>query len=137
MYFNESKVVVRYAETDKMGVVYHSNYLIYFEIARTEFINQCGVSYREMEELGIMIPVLESNCKYKHGAQYDDELTIKAWIEELSGVKAKFNYLIIREKDQKEIASGNTLHTFVDNNFKIINMKKKYPEIMSKLEQLL
>ncbi|MBC8059778.1 MAG: acyl-CoA thioesterase [Clostridiaceae bacterium] len=137
MNFNETKVVVRYAETDKMGVVYHSNYLIYFEIARTEFINQCGMSYRDMEDIGIMIPVLESNCKYMNGAKYNDELTIKAWIEELSAVRAKFNYSIIREKDQKEIARGNTLHTFVDNNFKIINLKKKYPEVMSKLEQLL
>ena len=137
MYINEAKVKVRYAETDKMGVVYHSNYLIYFEIGRTEFINKCGMSYSEMEEMGIMIPLLESNCRYIQGAKYADELIVRTWIEELSAAKVKFNYSIVRESDGKEITKGNTLHVFVDNNFKIINLKKKFPKIMIDLEGLL
>lgn len=137
MYVNEAKVKVRYAETDKMGVVYHSNYLIYFEIGRTEFINKCGISYLEMEQMGIMIPLLESNCKYMQGAKYADELTVRTWIEELGAAKVRFNYSIVRESDEKEITKGSTLHVFVDNNFKIINLKKKFPEIMIKLEGLL
>ena len=136
MYINEAKIKVRYAETDKMGIVYHSNYLIYFEIGRTEFINECGISYLEMEQMGIMIPLLESNCKYVQGAKYADELTVKTWIEELSAAKVRFSYSIIRESDGKEITRGNTLHVFVDNGFKIINLKKKFPEIMSMLEGL-
>ena len=136
MYINEAKIKVRYAETDKMGIVYHSNYLIYFEIGRTEFINECGISYIEMEKMGIMIPLLESNCKYVQGAKYADELTVKTWIEELSAAKVRFSYSIIRESDGKEITRGNTLHVFVDNGFKIINLKKKFPEIMSMLEGL-
>jgi len=136
MYINEAKIKVRYAETDKMGIVYHSNYLIYFEIGRTEFINECGISYIEMEQMGIMIPLLESNCKYVQGAKYADELTVKTWIEELSAAKVRFSYSIIRESDGKEITRGNTLHVFVDNGFKIINLKKKFPEIMSMLEGL-
>jgi acyl-CoA thioester hydrolase len=137
MYINEAKVKVRYAETDKMGVVYHSNYLIYFEIGRTEFINKCGMSYLQMEEMGIMIPLLESNCRYLQGAKYSDELIVKTWIEELDSLKVKFSYSITRESDRKEITKGNTLHVFVDNNFKIMNLKKKFPEIMLKLEGLL
>ena len=136
MYINEAKIKVRYAETDKMGIVYHSNYLIYFEIGRTEFINECGISYIEMEQMGIMIPLLESNCKYVQGAKYADELTVKTWIEELSAAKVRFSYSIIRESDGKEITRGDTLHVFVDNGFKIINLKKKFPEIMSMLEGL-
>ena len=137
MYISNTKVKVRYAETDKMGVVYHSNYLIYFEIGRTEFINKCGISYLEMEQMGIMIPLLESNCKYILGAKYSDELIVRTWVEELSAAKVRFNYSIIREIDGKEITKGSTLHVFVDSNFKIINIKKKFPEIMIKLEGLL
>ena len=93
LYIDEVKINVRYAETDKMGVVYHSNYLIYFEVGRTNFINKCGISYSQMEEKGIMIPLLESNCKYLQGAKYEDDLIVKTWIEELSGAKVKFNYI--------------------------------------------
>ena len=128
---------VRYVETDKMNVVHHSNYLIYFEAGRTEFINKCGMSYSEMEEEGIMIPLTESNCKYIQGAKYEDELIIKTWIKELTPVKVEFNYSVIREKDQKEIAKGSTLHAFVNNNFKITNLKKKHPDILEKLQLLL
>ena len=137
MYISEAKIKVRYAETDKMGIVYHSNYLIYFEIGRTEFINKCGMSYSQMEEIGIMIPLLESNCRYIQGAKYEDELIVRTWIEELGAAKVKFNYSIVREVDQKEITKGSTLHVFVDNNFKILNLKKKFPEIMINLERLL
>ena len=137
MYISEAKIKVRYAETDKMGIVYHSNYLIYFEIGRTEFINKCGMSYSQMEEIGIMIPLLESNCRYIQGAKYEDELIVRTWIEELGAAKVKFNYSIVREVDQKEITKGSTLHVFVDNNFKILNLKKKFPEIMINLESLL
>ena len=136
LYIDEVKINVRYAETDKMGVVYHSNYLIYFEVGRTNFINKCGITYSQMEEKGIMIPLLESNCKYIVGAKYEDNLIVKTWIEELSAAKVKFCYSIIREEDEREITKGSTLHVFVNNDFKIINLKKKFPEIMIMLETL-
>ncbi|EDK32559.1 acyl-CoA thioesterase [Clostridium kluyveri] len=137
MYISETKVIVRYVETDKMGIVHHSNYYIYFEEARTQFIKNIGISYSKIEENGIMFPLIESNCRYIQGAKYEDELIIKTWIKELTPVKAKFNYSVIRENDQKEIAKGSTLHTFVDNNFKIINLKKKHTELFKKLQSLL
>lgn len=137
MYLSESKLIVRYAETDKMQIVHHSNYYIYFEEARTQFIKKSGMSYSEMEESGIMIPLVESSCKYIQGAKYEDELIIKTCIKELTPVKAEFNYLVIREKDGKEIAKGSTLHVFVDNNFKIVNLKKKHLEIFEKLQSLI
>lgn len=137
MHINETKIKVRYVETDKMNVVHHSNYLIYFEAGRTEFITKCDMSYSDMEKLGILMPLVESNCKYLQGAKYEDELLIKTWIKELTPIKVEFNYLVIRDKDQKEIAKGSTLHAFVSNDFKIINLKKKYPEILGKLQSLL
>jgi acyl-CoA thioester hydrolase len=137
MYINETKIKVRYAETDKMGIVYHSNYLIYFETGRTEFITECGMNYSDMEKMGIMIPVLESNCKYIQGAKYEDKLIVKTWIRELTPVKVEFNYSVVREKDQKEITKGSTLHAFVDNDFKIANLKKKHPDMLEKLQSLL
>jgi acyl-CoA thioester hydrolase len=136
MYINEARIKVRYVETDKMNVVHHSNYLIYFEVGRTEFITKCGMSYSEMEEKGMMIPLAESNCKYIQGAKYEDELLIKTWIKELTPVKVEFSYSVVREKDQKEIAKGSTLHVFVNNNFKIINLKKTHPDILEKFQSL-
>lgn len=137
MYVSEFKIIVRYAETDKMGVVHHSNYLVYFEAGRTDFIKNCGITYSEMEEKGVMIPLVESNCKYMQGAKYEDELIIKTSIEELTPVKVKFSYSVIREIDQKEIAKGSTIHAFVNDSFKITNLKKSHPEMLQKLQMLL
>lgn len=137
MYASETKITVRYVETDQMGIVHHSNYYAYFEEARTQFIKESGMSYSEMEERGIMLPLVESKCKYIQGAKYEDELIVKTWINELTPIKVDFNYSVIREKDHKEIAKGSTLHAFVDNNFKIINLNKKHPEIYVRMESLL
>jgi acyl-CoA thioester hydrolase len=137
LYISETKIVVRYAETDKMGIVHHSNYFIWFEAGRTDFIKGSNISYSEMEENGILIPLAESNCKYIIGAKYEDELIIKTWVKQLTPVKVEFNYSVIRENDQKEIAKGSTLHVFVNNDFKIINLKKVNKEIFNKLESLI
>ncbi|AVK50915.1 4-hydroxybenzoyl-CoA thioesterase [Clostridium sp. MF28] len=137
MYISETKIVVRYAETDKMGIVHHSNYFIWFEAGRTDFIKGSNISYSEMEENGILIPLAESNCKYIIGAKYEDELIIKTWVKQLTPVKVEFNYSVIRENDQKEISKGSTLHVFVNNDFKIINLKKVNKEIFNKLESLI
>ncbi|WP_026889504.1 acyl-CoA thioesterase [Clostridium beijerinckii] len=137
MYISETKIVVRYAETDKMGIVHHSNYFIWFEAGRTDFIKGSHISYSEMEENGILIPLAESNCKYIIGAKYEDELIIKTWVKQLTPVKVEFNYSVIRENDQREIAKGSTLHIFLNNDFRIINLKKVKKEIFDKLESLI
>ncbi len=137
LYISETKIVVRYAETDKMGIVHHSNYLIWYEAGRTDFIKGSSVSYSEMEEKGVLIPLAESSCKYLTGAKYEDELIIKTWVKELTPVKVEFNYSVIREKDQKELSKGSTLHVFVNNDFKIINLKRIHPDIYEKLQVLL
>ncbi|GIM28800.1 thioesterase [Clostridium polyendosporum] len=136
MYINETKLKVRYVETDQMGIVHHSNYYAWFEVGRTEFIKESGISYKEMEAHNVLMPLVESRCKYIIGANYEDIVIIKTWIEELNGAKAVFSYEVIREEDNAQLAKGSTTHAFVNKEFKIINLKRKNPEIWSSIEKL-
>ncbi len=126
MYISESKLKVRYVETDQMGIVHHSNYYPWFEVGRSDFILETGISYSQMEEEGVLLPLVESYCKYSEGAKYEDDIIIQTFIEELSPVKVIFNYNVIRERDNKLLAKGKTTHTFVNKEFKIVNLKKKH-----------
>lgn len=136
MYIDKISLVVRYAETDKMGIVHHSNYYIWFEMARSEFIKKIGINYSELEEENIMMPLVETHCKYYEGAKYDDKIRIETNVEELTPVKVIFAYNVIREKDNKLLAKGKTVQAFVNQNFKIINLKKNYNELWEKLQLL-
>lgn len=135
MYTGKTDIKVRYAETDKMGIVHHSNYYVYFELARGEFIKDIFKSYSEIEKEGIMIPLVESHCKYIKPAEYEDELTIETHIEKVTPVKIIFACDVIRNSDNKLLAKGRTVHPFVDDNFKITNIKKKYPLLWEKLSE--
>lgn len=136
MYINETKLKVRYVETDQMGIVHHSNYYAWFEVGRTEFITATGMNYRNMEQQGVLIPLAESQCKYIQPAKYEDIVIIKTWIEKLSPVRAVFNYEVIREADNVILAKGSTIHAFVNKEFKITNIKKSNPDIWNMLEKL-
>ncbi|PRR77915.1 Acyl-CoA thioester hydrolase YbgC [Clostridium liquoris] len=136
MYTNRTKLKVRYVETDKMGIVHHSNYYAWFEVGRGEFILESGMSYRELEENGIMMPLRETYCKYIKGAKYEDNIIIETFIKELTPVKVIFNYNVIREEDGKLLAKGATTQVFVNNDFKIINLKRKYPDIWERMHKL-
>ncbi|WP_027625426.1 acyl-CoA thioesterase [Clostridium lundense] len=136
MYINRTKLKVRYVETDKMGIVHHSNYYAWFEVGRGEFILESSMSYRELEEKGIMMPLVETYCKYIEGAKYEDNIIIETFIKELTPAKVIFNYNVIREDDNKLLAHGATTQVFVNDNFRIINIRRKYPDIWLKLEQL-
>ena len=125
----DSKLQVRYKETDQMGVVHHSNYYTWFEVGRTDFIRQIGLSYKDMEKMGLMLPVLETHCTYKHGAKYDDLLIIRTKISEFKGVRLTLVYDVIREEDSMILAQGSTVHAFTDSNLKPVNIKKSYPDI--------
>jgi acyl-CoA thioester hydrolase len=137
MYTSITKLKVRYAETDQMGIVHHSNYYVYFEAAREDFIVGSGITYKDMEEAGIMMPLVETQCKYNEGAKYADELIIETSLEELSPVKVALQYTVIREVDGKQLAKGRTVQAFVDKEtFRVLNLKRKFPEIWEKLEGL-
>lgn len=111
-----STVRVRYAETDKMGVVYYANYFIWFEVARAELLRSLGWSYREMEHAGVALPVIEAHCAYHRSARYDDELDVRAEAHMLSPVRMEFTYEVIRREDAALAASGTTVHAAVDAN---------------------
>ena len=108
-----STVRVRYAETDKMGVVYYANYFVWFEVARTDLLRSRGWSYREMERAGIALPVIEAECRYHRAAEYDDELDVTAEGRMLSPVRMEFVYDVIRRHDATRAASGRTVHAAV------------------------
>lgn len=133
---NITEIRVRYAETDAMAVVHHANYYLYFEVARENMIREFGISYKEMEELGIMMPLVETKCKYIDAAKYDDLLLIESKIIELTAVKVKIEYKVIKKDTGKLVATGETLQTFVDSkNFKIINLKRTREDIWNKLSK--
>ncbi|MBU5486331.1 acyl-CoA thioesterase [Clostridium sp. MSJ-11] len=136
MYKSKARVKVRYAETDKMGIVYHANYYTWFEIGRGEYILKAGMTYKDVEDMGIMMPLVETYCKYIEGAKYDDDIIIETFIKELSPVKVIFNYNVIREEDNKLLANGYTSQVFINNDFKIINLKRSYPDVWEKLYSL-
>ncbi len=109
----ENQIRVRYAETDQMGYVYYGNYSTYFEVARVELFRTFGISYKEMEEQGVMMPVLEQHIKYIRPAKYDDLLTIKTYLKSKPGVRIKFEYEVFNE-DKTLLTKAETMLVFVD-----------------------
>jgi acyl-CoA thioester hydrolase len=109
-----SRVRVRYAETDTMGFVYHANYFVWFEVARTDWLRETGWTYREMELEGVGLPVLEAHCKYRQPARYDDELDVRATGALLSPLRVEFTYEVVRPSDALTLATGHTVHVAID-----------------------
>ncbi len=109
----DTKVRVRYAETDKMGVVYHGNYAQYLEIGRVEWLRNLGISYNQMEKDGVMLPVVSLTMDYKKPATYDDELTIRTILKKCAGVKIEFDYQIFNQ-DGALLTTAYSLLVFVD-----------------------
>ena len=135
--FSKSTVNVRYAETDKMGIVHHSVYPIWYELARTNLSKEAGFPYSKMEEMGIMTPLVELNCKYYSPAYYDDELIVTATVSKLTPARVVFSYEVYREGSDKPINTGHTVHAIVNKDMKPINTKKLYPEIYKALELMM
>jgi acyl-CoA thioester hydrolase len=109
-----STVRVRYAETDKMGVVYYANYFVWFEVGRTDLLRECGWTYREMETDGFALPVIETYCQYRRPAHYDDELEVRTTGAMVSRVRIQFAYDVVRPADATLVATGRTVHASVD-----------------------
>jgi acyl-CoA thioester hydrolase len=129
--WHEAPLRVRYAETDKMGVVYHANYLIWFEVGRTEFCRARGFSYRDMEESeNAFLVVAESYCRYKAAAFYDDVLIVRTHITELRRRSVRFGYEIIRESDGKIIAEGETGHVVTDGTGRVRSLPQDFAELL-------
>jgi acyl-CoA thioester hydrolase len=130
--WHETAVRVRYAETDQMGMVYHANYLVWFEIGRTEYCRARGFAYREMEERGeSYLVVAESYCRYKAPAYYDDELVVRTHVTELRRRSVRFGYEIIRAATGQIIAEGETGHVVTDRQGRVRSMPDEYRRLLS------
>ncbi|MBS1796373.1 MAG: acyl-CoA thioesterase [Acidobacteria bacterium] len=131
--WHETEIRVRYAETDQMGIVHHSNYLVWFEYGRSEFCRARGFSYKEMEEKdNALLVVAEVYCRYKSPAFYEDILTLRTRVAEIRSRSIRFVYEIFREADQTLLAEGETLHLVTDENKKVRTLPETY---RAKLQQ--
>lgn len=137
MYTSKTEIVVRYAETDQMGIAHHSNYPIWYEAARTDFIKGAGISYSEVEKRGYMLPLLELKSCYKKPAKYEDQLFIITKIKDLSFTRITFYYEVYNKNENTLINYGETMHVWTDKNLKPVNMKKCAPEIYNLMLKLL
>jgi acyl-CoA thioester hydrolase len=130
--YAEARIRVRYAETDQMGVVYHANYLVWFEVGRVEFIRQLGMDYKNMErEDGALIAVAEVNARYKAPARYDDELIVRTSLSGVRGSIVRFRYVVVRpEPGEAEtvLCEGETVHFVVGRDMKRREMPEAYAE---------
>lgn len=125
--YAEIPVRVRYAETDQMGVVYHANYLVWFEVGRVEFIRQIGLDYRSMEqEEGALIAVIEVRARYKAPARYDDELLVRTRLGSVRGSVVRFSYEILRASDSTLLCEGETVHMVVGRDMRRRPMPERY-----------
>jgi len=129
MYQSETSIRVRYGETDQMGYVYYGYYAMYYEVARVESLRQLGLTYKEIEALGIIMPVLENNSRFLFPGRYDEQLRIVTTLREKPGVRIKFEYEIFNEEN-KLIHEGETLLVFVDKRTK---KPCRPPESMQKI----
>jgi acyl-CoA thioester hydrolase len=126
---NTTKIRVRYAETDQMGVVYHSNYFIWFEVGRVELLRQLGFTYKEMErQAQCFIAVVDARCRFRSPARYDDEITIRTHLKNARASLIHFAYEAVRESDGTLLAEGETTHIVTDAHLNKRPLPEKYLE---------
>jgi acyl-CoA thioester hydrolase len=124
---NETRLRVRYAETDQMGVVYHSNHFIWFEVGRVELLRQLGFSYRDMESKdGCFIAVAEAKCRYRAPVRYDEEVLVRTELLNVRDSVVHFGYELRRAQDATLLAEGETTHIVTDANMKLAVLPEKY-----------
>ena len=126
---------INYYETDKMGVVHHSNYIRYMEEARIYLLDKIGLPYKKIDDNGIMIPVLEVHYKYKYPARFGDTISIKVEIAEFDGIKMKIKYEIKNKENGKLLGTGETKHCFTNSNMRPISLKKVNKEFYDVFEK--
>jgi acyl-CoA thioester hydrolase len=124
---SETRLRVRYVETDQMGVVYHANYFIWFEVGRVEFLRQMGFSYRDMEkDDGCCIAVVDARCRYKAPARYDDEIIVRTHLKNVRASVIHFAYELLRAADGVLLAEGETTHIVADMKMQTTTLPEKY-----------
>jgi acyl-CoA thioester hydrolase len=124
------KTRVRYADIDQMGIVYYSRYYEFFEAARTDMLREIGLPYSKFEEMGFMLPVIESYCKYKNGAKFDRLVNVKCMVKSIPQVKIKIEY-IITDEDGTQLVTGHTVHAFLNSNGKVCRAPKIFVNLFN------
>ena len=127
---------INYYETDKIGVVHHSNYIRFLEEARCGWLEYLGIPFSVLEEYGVTIPVLGVNCTYKHYVTFDDTIIIKLFIKEYTGVRMTVGYEVKDEKAGKLVLLGEAKHCFTNKELRPINLKKYNPQFSEKFEKI-
>ena len=128
---HSTTVRVRYGETDQMGVVYHPNYLLYFETGGTELMRAAGVTYSEMEKSGVFLVVTEASCRYRAAAKYDQELRVVTRVDEVGKARIRFSYRVVGPDDAL-LAEGHTELASVDASKSPVRMPREVAELLSK-----
>jgi len=133
MISTETKIRVRYADTDQMKMIYHSKYLEYFEQGRSDLLREIGLPYPEIEKMGYYLPVVEAHAKFLKAGRYDDLLTVRTMLTELPQVRITIEYAIINDETKELLVAGYTVHGFVDaNSGKPTRPPEKFIEIVEK-----
>ena len=123
----ETRIRVRYAETDQMGVVYYANYLVWMEVGRVEYCKACGFEYKQMEmEDGVFLAVAEARCRYASPARFDEEVVIRTWVEEAHPRMVRFAYEMRLSADGRKLATGETKHIFLGRDLRPCRLPEKY-----------
>lgn len=126
---------VRYPETDRMGIVYHANYYPWFELGRLDFIEMFHMTYADMENQGLLMPVTETHCKYIKSSTFGDEVSVETELNKLTVARCEFKYRVL--KAGEIIATGKTVHAFTDRKLVVINLKKRFPEVWEAFSAML
>lgn len=127
MHVAETKVEVRYAETDQMGVVYHANYLVWMEVGRTKLIEDLGFRYADMEKDGIISPVIDIAISYKKPVRYGETATVKTWVEQYDGLRVEYGYEIYTEAGELAIVATSKHVCVTKDCFRPISIRRVYP----------
>jgi acyl-CoA thioester hydrolase len=122
----DCEVRVRYAETDQMGVAYYANYLVWFEVGRSEFCRKRGFCYADLEASGFRLVVTDAHCRYRNAARYDETITVRTWLRGMNSRMITFGYQILRKEKEEVIAEGETRHLCIDSNGKPKSLPKEF-----------
>lgn len=124
----EHRLRARYQETDAMGVVFHANYLTWFEISRTEWVRSIGMPYTTLEQMGLMLPVLDAELKFHSPARYDDEVIVRNRLIAFSPTRMSFEYEIVKDQVGTLLVTGKTNHVWINQDWKPVSLKRAAPE---------
>jgi acyl-CoA thioester hydrolase len=128
----DCEIRVRYAETDQMGIAYYANYLVWFEVGRTEFCREQGFCYADLEALGYRLVVTDVHCRYRNAARYDEAITVRTWLKGMNRRMITFGYQILRKEKEEMIAEGETRHLCLDLNGTPKTLPQQFYDIFAK-----